>query len=370
MSKQVTAVKDQYTENLYKIFKHIESYDDIGSASTSWGINLVNECCDGRNQYEFKKYLHFGGEAVIILVGDKDRNEDIVLKIALPTIIDKRPRAASLDKPLLPPRVFRLFKIKHGIEKNESENTARFTRGCILQKMLHNMIRKGGLFSIGYIPEVFYISLSPKLFVAMEYVRGQKYLDYCRSSDLESRLSLFLATVRFVEVALHERGIIHSDITHDNILVNGEIPVFLDFGIAKNMSSETKITMPGRQSIGKRLYASPDQMGDPESRDFQDDIFLLGTLFWVTYHADEPMIPANYSDDDISSFYPVDKMDLSAKYIYLRATDKDKKLRYKDIVELRSDVESLVAGKKSGCNFSSCPWIPAIKNAIGVLNKE
>lgn len=78
----------------------------------------------------------------------------------------------------------------------------------------------------------------------------------------------------------HEAGLIHRDIKPENILFSrkGE-PVIVDFGIAKKVSGNTRITAIGT-SVGTPFYMSPEQAQASSNVDARSDIYSLGVLLF------------------------------------------------------------------------------------------
>lgn len=116
-------------------------------------------------------------------------------------------------------------------------------------------------------------------FISMEYVEGgdlERQLDGHAMPELQAVVILReLATcLQFV----HEQGIIHRDIKPANVLFrkNGSL-VLTDFGIAKLMEDDVKLTQTGA-TIGSPAYSSPEQAQGLEL-DARTDIYSLGVMF-------------------------------------------------------------------------------------------
>jgi serine/threonine protein kinase len=118
-------------------------------------------------------------------------------------------------------------------------------------------------------------------YIAMELIEGG---DLDRQIQSEGRAFTplrALAVLRDVATCLqfvHERGIIHRDVKPANVLFrkNGSL-VLTDFGIAKEMENDVKLTQTG-SAVGSPAYSSPEQsQGMP--LDVRTDIYSLGVMF-------------------------------------------------------------------------------------------
>ncbi|MDA0764044.1 MAG: protein kinase [Proteobacteria bacterium] len=121
------------------------------------------------------------------------------------------------------------------------------------------------------------------LFLIMEYVEGKQLDDYIYNDSgpipEKELLPLFAQILDAISHA-HEKGLVHRDIKPANVIISkGKIKV-LDFGIAKELSTESGLTKTGVQ-VGTPMYMSPEQVNG-EKIDKLTDIYSLGvTLFYM-----------------------------------------------------------------------------------------
>lgn len=147
-------------------------------------------------------------------------------------------------------------------------------------------------------------------FIAMEYVDGLQFHQYCRRYNLSirERLELFIQCCWAIEHA-HQKGIIHRDIKPSNVLVTQVNQVasikVIDFGIAKaqwsdSYSEETiralseraiggEFLTEGGRSPGTPPFMSPEQGSlDPHLVDTRSDVYSLGALLYTLLTDSEP----------------------------------------------------------------------------------
>lgn len=126
-------------------------------------------------------------------------------------------------------------------------------------------------------------------YFAMEYVPGSPIQEYVARHDppLRERLDLFRAVCEAVQHA-HNKGIIHRDLTANNVLVvevdGRPMPKIIDFGIAKSLGAALEMsshTLDG-QTMGTPAYMSPEQArGDIDRIDTRTDIYALGVQLYL-----------------------------------------------------------------------------------------
>jgi serine/threonine protein kinase len=128
-------------------------------------------------------------------------------------------------------------------------------------------------------------SLDPGIgrhYLAMEFVDGQPLSELLKSAplSLEAALNLVERLASGLNAA-HQHGIVHRDLSPDNILIPGsdvQRAKIIDFGIAKSTRNNDG-TIIGSGFAGKYNYVSPEQLGlfggDVTAK---SDIYSLGLV--------------------------------------------------------------------------------------------
>ncbi|TWT10125.1 serine/threonine-protein kinase [Reyranella sp. CPCC 100927] len=122
---------------------------------------------------------------------------------------------------------------------------------------------------------------SGRLFLVMDFVDGPSL------ASLIARGPLAPADVRRVGAqvaqglaAAHSRGVVHRDLSPDNVVLRGgslDHAVLIDFGVAKRLDGAS--TLIGSGFAGKLDYCSPEQCGLYDAAvDHRSDIYSLGLV--------------------------------------------------------------------------------------------
>jgi hypothetical protein len=145
------------------------------------------------------------------------------------------------------------------------------------------------------------------VFLVMDFVDGPSIADVMAERRLESRELMIIAhRVAQGLVAAHRRGIVHRDLSPDNIILRGGSPekaTIIDFGIAKDTTAGA-YTIVGNDFAGKYEYAAPEQLeGRAEPR---SDLYALGALLLAAFRGQVPFAGATPGEMIRSKQLPLD----------------------------------------------------------------
>jgi len=141
-------------------------------------------------------------------------------------------------------------------------------------------------------------------YLAMEFLDGTPLTTFAGRPWTET-VPLLIQAAHGLEY-LSSRGIVHRDLSPDNILViergDERIVKLLDFGIAKMFERDSgprALTATGF-FLGKVAYGSPEQLGSLGARaepDWRSDVYSLGVIFYQVLSGTRPFegkVPVEY----------------------------------------------------------------------------
>ena len=184
------------------------------------------------------------------------------------------------------------------------------------------------------------------VFIIMEYLKGELLQDRI---DRQAALP-FTQIVHYLEQILsglncaHERGIIHRDITPNNILVqaNDRIKI-LDFGLACPAGNESL------ENGGTIFYMAPEQI-EGELEDRRTDIYSLGVCAYEMVVGTRPFPDASpkeimkyHVENDIPDpKIRVPEIPEALRRFIIRAGYRDPSKRYQDAAQALKDIAPLM----------------------------
>lgn len=183
-------------------------------------------------------------------------------------------------------------------------------------------------------------------YLIMEFIDGislRNYIENRKQIDIINELNLFLQILDGVEYA-HNKNIVHRDLKPENIMLakDGIIKI-TDFGLAFALGSHS-LTNPGTL-MGTLGYLSPEQAQGLDV-DFLTDIYSLGVILYELLTNNLPIIDTNAAamiykilnqkPTSPSKYNP--QIDKELENIILKAIEKNKIKRYKNISEFKNAI--------------------------------
>ncbi|MEI2724160.1 MAG: protein kinase [Verrucomicrobiota bacterium] len=192
-------------------------------------------------------------------------------------------------------------------------------------------------------------------YLLMEFVDGLNLRQLLRARKFtpEEALAIVPPLCDALQFA-HDRGIIHRDIKPENLLLDkaGRVKV-ADFGIARMIEPESdRADLPvspeieaaqqhGPTSVmGTPGYSAPEQKTDPQRVDSRADIYSLGVVFYEMLTGELPGKCIELPSRKV-------QIDVRLDEVVLRALEKQPALRYQQVSEVKTCVETIAASPPS-----------------------
>jgi len=211
------------------------------------------------------------------------------------------------------------------------------------------------------------------VYIVMEYVDGLTLSELIQDTTLEnSRISKIALQICLGMSYIHERGLIHQDLSLRNIMVrhpiNGKQEVkIVDFGLAKITYEESATSAQGG---GGTLHFLAPEVISGDKGDSRADIFSFGVCLYRMvngYFPFEAEHPASiqYLIRTKFNLEFVDGTPVALKQVILRCLEKDPRARVQSFQELVPDFELL----QRQLAQSHVPKLPPIGPVAGLANR-
>lgn len=194
-------------------------------------------------------------------------------------------------------------------------------------------------------------------YIAMRFVAGA---DLARRLTREGRLSPPAAVDLIAQIgngldAIHAAGLIHRDVKPANVLLSGDDggdhAYITDFGVARNVATESGLTQTGR-FVGTLDYVAPEQISG-DAIDARVDVYALGCLLFKLLTGEVPFpkdgdaarLFAHLNDPPPAPSLYVPEVSIALDDVVIRAMSKSPDDRYPSAGDLGRAAQAALRGE-------------------------
>lgn len=149
--------------------------------------------------------------------------------------------------------------------------------------------------------------------------------DYVLKDDLSDEIKLnCIRQILYIMTQVHNRDIIHRDLSPNNIfIISGQIKI-ADFGLGKDLNVLSSHQTLNTNSVGQYLYCAPEQFIMLRDADKRSDVFSLGKIINFIMTGNPNLSNHTY------------------RYVTEKATNSDEANRYADAGQLSTFFEKTI----------------------------
>ncbi len=188
-------------------------------------------------------------------------------------------------------------------------------------------------------------------YFVMDYFQGQDLDEIMEKQGEKMKENLPLCcniTEKILEglAYAHKNDVIHRDIKPANILAKGKEIKITDFGLAREMNPEDRLTQAGT-FLGTPVYTPPEQIqGKYDEMDGRSDLYSVGIVLYELVTQSVPFRSKTFAeiarkvvyDEPVSPRICNPDVPRDLEIIILKAIEKDSSNRYASAEEFREDL--------------------------------
>src|SRR5262245_25399612 len=196
--------------------------------------------------------------------------------------------------------------------------------------------------------------------ITMEFVAGKNLRQLLQAGAVsEAQVLRIVAQVCDALRYAHDAGVVHRDVKPENILLDarGQVKI-ADFGLAKLVGlAPAYLSLTGsRDVMGTVYYMAPEQLLQAHHVDHRADLYSLGVVFYEMLTGELPV--GRFASP--SERAPVD---VRLDAIVLRALAPEPEHRYQEAMEIKREVEAVLAGGPAVPATTRATW-PCVRFSI------
>lgn len=278
-----------------------------------------------RNRYIIGTVIGFGGFGITYKVWDSTLNTLVAVKEFFPSgLVSRIPG----EKQIVIFSGEKQQQYRHQIERfiEEARNMAKFADNPNIVTVYD------------------YFEENNTAYIVMEYLDGVTLKDFARDSERkpsalseETVLDILKPLANALE-DMHNKGIIHRDISPDNIFITkNNLVKLLDFGAARLSAEDREETM---MAIIKPGYAPPEQYRAKSKQGIYTDIYALGATLYriITGETPEESVDRQVEDTLKKPSEIGVNIDIKLEKSVMKALALKPELRFQSIKALRETI--------------------------------
>ncbi|WP_323706714.1 protein kinase domain-containing protein [Mammaliicoccus sciuri] len=154
------------------------------------------------------------------------------------------------------------------------------------QRCFKRYVHVCNMSNLGCFPKIIYSESELRIndsfygFLIEEYVNGvtiEEQLPFSENIDKSKKTFDFLLQLGIIVEKLSSNGVVHRDISPDNVMSKENTYIVIDPGMVK--MTDDNFNTKSRMILGKYFYASPEQyFGNAKIATFKSDLYALGVI--------------------------------------------------------------------------------------------
>jgi serine/threonine protein kinase len=131
------------------------------------------------------------------------------------------------------------------------------------------------------------------LYLVMPWIEGASLRQRLRERGARPLTEVLRIGIDLADAlsAMHQRGLVHRDVKPENVLLDGDHAMIIDFGLVTAVRAEPDASLTDEVLVGTPIYMSPEQWVRGGALDGRADVFGLGCTLYELLAGQKPWEP-------------------------------------------------------------------------------